>query len=367
MRIADVAKVLEQIAPPAYAEPWDNVGLLVGDPGRPCSRVLLCVDLTPAVLAEAVAAKAKLVMAYHPVIFKPIARVTAETMAYRAVRAGVGVYSIHTAYDSAIGGANDALADALGMGADRRPLEPRCAEGQYKVVTFVPAEDLPAVSAAAFGAGAGQIGGYRECGFAAEGTGSFRGDATTHPTIGRAGRREQAAELRWETVCPAERLPDVLAAIRAAHRYETPAIDAYRLTDAPPAVGLGRVGRLARPVGREAMFGRIRAACGVRRFQVAAPPRPGKRRKVRTLAVGCGSCGSLFRRAVAAGADWYVTGELRHHDALAAAAAGMTVVCVGHSNSERLTLAPLAERLGAALPGLEVTVSAADEDPFITA
>jgi len=367
MRIADVAKVLEQIAPPAYAEPWDNVGLLVGDPGRPCRRVLLCVDLTPAVLAEAVAAKAKLVMAYHPVIFKPIPRVTAETMAYRAVRAGIGVYSVHTAYDSAVGGSNDVLADALGMGPDRRPLQPRCADGAYKVVTFVPAEDLPAVSAAAFEAGAGQIDRYRECGFAAGGAGTFHGDATTRPAIGQAGRRERTAELRWETVCPAGKLPDVLAAIRAAHRYETPAIDAYRLTDAPPAVGLGRVGRLRRPAGREAMIRRIRAACGVRHVQVAAPPARAKGGKVRTLAVGCGACGGLFRRAVAAGADGYVTGEMRHHDALAAAAAGMTVICVGHSNSERLTLAPLADRLGAALPHLEVTVSAVDEDPFVTA
>ncbi|MFW6145944.1 MAG: Nif3-like dinuclear metal center hexameric protein [Planctomycetota bacterium] len=365
MRIADVVAHLERIAPPAYAESWDNVGLLVGDDARRCERVLLCIDLTEAVLAEAREAKAPLVMAYHPVIFKPLARVTpaAAPVVWAAVRANVGVYSVHTAYDMAVGGSNDALADALGMSDDRRPLRPRCAEGATKLVVFAPRTDLEAIQAAAFAAGAGCFGPtseYAECGFHTAGTGTFFGSDAATPAVGRKGRREAVEEVRWETICPRRRLADALRAITDAHSYEEPAIDVLSLTDAPPGVGLGRVGALARPVALKTMLGRVRESCGVRRVLLAGP----RERTVRTLAVGCGSCGSLFRDAIAAGADLYVTGELRHHDALAAAAAGLTVACVGHSNSERLTLAALERALRDALPGLEVVRSQADEDPF---
>ena len=365
MRIADVVAALERIAPPAWAESWDNVGLLVGDPTRPCRSVLLCIDLTEPVLGEARSAGTPLVMAYHPVIFKPLARITpqAAPIAWAALRADLAVYSVHTAYDVAPGGANDVLADALGMGDDRRPLRPRCEEGACKLVVFAPAADLPAIQAAAFAAGAGSFGptsAYGECGFHTSGTGTFFGSDAARPAVGRKGRREAVPEVRWETICPRPRLAAAMRAIAGAHSYEEPAIDVLPLIDAPPAVGLGRVGALRRPVAMGTMLGRIRKACGVSRLLLAGPPR----RTVATLAVGCGSCGGLFRDALAAGADLYVTGELRHHDALAAAAGGLTVACVGHSNSERLTLAAMERRLREALPGLDVARSRADADPL---
>ena len=368
MNIANVVDVLDRIAPPAYAEDWDNVGLLVGDARRPCRRVMLCIDLTTAALVEARRAKAQLVMAYHPVIFKPLARVTAAASAvvYDAVRAGIAVHSVHTAFDSAVGGANDALADALGMSAPRKPLAPHSAAGGYKVAVFVPATDLAAVSAAAFRAGAGKIGRYTECAFGVEGVGTFRPDDAARPTVGRRRRREHASEIRWEFVCPRSALATVLTAVRAAHSYEQPAIDVSELIDAPQGVGLGRVGPLKRPVQLDTILRRVRTVCGVRRLQLAQPRGARANRKIATLAVGCGSCGRLFRDAVAAGADLYVTGELRHHDAAAAVAGGLTVACVGHSNSERLTLNVLARRLRAALPCLKVfrASSRADADPF---
>lgn len=362
MRIKDVSKALDRIAPASLAEEWDNVGLLVGDAEKACRRLLLCIDLTEAVLAEARQTKADMVMAYHPVIFKPLPRLTAQAapIVFEAVRSGLAVYSVHTAFDSAVGGANDALADALGMAAERSPLRPRCEAGGYKVVVFMPESDLSAVSAAAFGAGAGRIGEYIECGWRAEGVGSFHGSTGTNPTVGQAGRREDVPEVRWECVCPRGNLAAVVAAVREAHSYEEMAMDVYSVMDAPAGVGLGRVGRLKRPAALQTMLARVRKACGVRRLLLTGP----RDRQVTTLAVGCGSCGSMFRDAVAAGADLYVTGELRHHDALAAAAAGLTVACVGHSNSERLTLLSIRDRLLETLPKLDVRQAQADCDPF---
>jgi dinuclear metal center YbgI/SA1388 family protein len=367
MRISEVAHELDGIAAESLAQPWDNVGLLAGDENASCRRVLLCIDLTVAVLAEARRRRANLVVAYHPIIFKPISRITARRtpVLHEALRAGLAIHSVHTAFDAAPGGANDALADALGMSASRRPLETVCAEGQFKLAVYLPAGDLAAVAAAAFAAGAGRIGNYSQCGFRYEGTGTFRGGELTRPSVGRPLKHEEAPEICWETVCPRRRVSEVLAAIRAAHSYEEPAIDVVPLAEAPPCAGLGRVGLLKSPAPLKEMLQRIRRACGVKHVQLAKPSGVADDEMMRTLAVGAGSCGDLFRKAIDAGADLYVTGELRHHDALAAVAADLTVVCVGHSNSERLTLAVLAKRLREAAPKLEVTLAKADCDPFV--
>lgn len=124
---------LEQLAPLGLAEPWDNVGLLlepIADRHEPnltphVARVLFTIDLTEAVLAEAIAAECDLVVAYHPPLFKPRQRLTRATAAERvvvgAIRAGLAVYSPHTALDSADDGLNDWLALGVGAGA-RGPL-----------------------------------------------------------------------------------------------------------------------------------------------------------------------------------------------------------------------------------------------------
>ncbi len=101
----------------------------------------------------------------------------------------------------------------------------------HKLVWFVPAEALDATRDAVFAAGAGRIGDYTRCSWYAAGTGTFFGGAGTDPAIGEAGREERTAELRVETVVPAERLRDVVAALDAAHRYEQVAYDVYPLVE----------------------------------------------------------------------------------------------------------------------------------------
>jgi dinuclear metal center YbgI/SA1388 family protein len=257
LRVADLVAALESIAPSRFAEPWDNVGLLVGDPGAPLSRALLCIDLTREVLAEARASGCEAVVAYHPPLFRPLKRLTAGSIAYELVRAGVAVYSPHTALDMADGGTNDVLADALGV-VERRPLRKGQAPGEW-----------------------------------------------------------------------------------------------------PEGFGLGRVGRVA---GREraAFVEHVKRALGLREVLVAGPLEGEATR----VAVGAGACGDLIDDVLAARADVYVTGEVRHHDALRAAEAGLTLVCTMHSNSERGALGRLGEGLARRLPGLAWAQSAADADPF---
>ncbi|MFB3894316.1 MAG: Nif3-like dinuclear metal center hexameric protein [Phycisphaerae bacterium] len=374
MRVSEVVAELEKLAPPSLAAGWDNVGLLVGDADEEVRKVLLCIDLTEPVLAEAARTGARMVMAYHPVIFKPIGRLTAQAApaAYKAARAGLAVYSMHTALDAAVGGTNDALADLLGL-TNRRPLEPSVGRDNCKIVTFAPPDDLSRVAEAAFAAGAGRIGNYYDCAFFAHGIGSFCGGEGSHPSIGLAGRHEATEEMRLEIVAPRNRAAAVCEAIRATHSYEAPVVDVYPLEDVPPGCGMGRIGRLARPTSAPALITRLKRATGLGNITVALARGGGPNRarpaltglaKVTTAACAAGACGDLYKAAVAGGATFLLTGEMRHHDALAATRAGLTVACLGHSNSERIALAGLAKRLSEMAPRLTVAVSQADRDPF---
>ena len=379
--VADVARLLEQLAPVAWAEDRDNVGLILGDRQVPVRRLLLTIDLTLAVLQEAVALRAGMVMAYHPPIYRPVSRLLAEGAppVWETIRRGIAVYSMHTALDAVEGGTNDCLAAALGL-RDVRPLRPLVRQPRKKIVVFLPPSDLEPVSAAAFAAGAGRIGNYAECSFHASGHGTFHGLAGSHPTIGqagsvrtgpvRAGRREDVEELRLEFVAPADKVAHVVSAIVAAHSYETPAIDVYPLEDRPAGGGHGRIGRLERAVSLEVFASRVKRRLGVRQVWTA-----GRTGRIEQVACCAGSCHDYLGLVLASGAQAYVTGEMSHHDALAVAATGsagpgprgqgMAAICVGHSNSERPALAPLAERIRHGLPGLDVRLAKTDRDPFV--
>jgi dinuclear metal center YbgI/SA1388 family protein len=390
VNLRNLCRHLEQIAPLHLAAEWDNNGLLAGDPAAEVQRILLAIDLTDAVLAEAFASRADLVLCYHPPIFQPLRSVVADDATtsrpsvggriHAAIRGGVALYAMHTTLDAAIGGTNDVLAGVLGL-VDARPIAPHSTIGgssgdehrekpakgsagaaRYKLVTFVPADQAGRVADAIFAVGGGRIGEYDQCSFRVAGTGTFFGREGAAPTVGQAGRFEQVEEVRLEIVIPANRSAECITALHRAHPYQTAAFDLYPLADLDERVGLGRMGAVAQPVDLPAMVDRIKRGLNVEAVWLAEPPSPPA--LVTTAACCAGSCGNLFRRAAFGGAQLYLTGELRHHDALEAARAGLAVVAVRHSVSERIVLARLAERLAKVAPLLATRVSQADADPF---
>lgn len=367
MQLATLIETLERIAPPNLAEPWDNVGLIVGDPRQSVSRVMLTIDYTADVAEEARDAGCDAVVAYHPPIFEAVKKLTAgpgvaTSLVHDAIRRGVAIYSPHTALDVADGGTNDVLADAIAL-EKRRPLKIR--EGrarEYKLVTFVPPEALERVSRALFDAGAGRIGNYSCCSFRTPGRGTFFGEAGTSPAVGAAGKLEEVDEVKLETLVPIAKADEVIGALRRAHPYEEVAFDLQSLAAPPQAVGIGRIGRLPGDATVDMLLNMLKRALGIDRVLLAGD----ERKLVKTAAVCAGACGGdLLSEAIAQKADLYVTGEMRHHDALRAARNNLTVVCTLHSNSERATLSRLAGRISEALPSLEVRVSASDSDPFL--
>jgi len=361
-----IEEQLNQTLRPELAQTWDNVGLLAGDPNRSVGRVLLCIDLMPAVCREAVARKAQLVLAYHPPIFEPLKSVRADRhVIYQAIRSDLAVYAIHTALDVLPGGTSDTLADLVGL-ADRAPIEPiapPATSGKSKLVVFVPrkAQHLEKVSLAIFRAGAGHIGEYSCCSFLSSGHGTFMGSDKSHPTIGKPGQFETVEEMRMEVLVENTRLPAVVRAMRAAHPYEEPAYDVYPLAQATGEdLGLGRVGTLRRPADLKTIADRIRKHSGLKHLQLA----DGGKKKLFRAAVGPGSCGSMLEK-LAGKIDLFVTGEIRHHTALAAVHAGTSVICLGHGNSERIALPALQTRLKQTLPNLDFLLSRSDADPLV--
>lgn len=356
---------MERVAPVALAQDWDNVGLLAGDPKAELRRVLLCIDLTRAVVDEARRGRFNLVMAYHPPIFKPLSRLLAsspgtDALVFCCIEFGVAIYSTHTALDAAKGGTNDVLAGLCGA-ADTRPLEWSEAgrPSMCKFVVFVPHDSVDRVAEVMFAAGAGRIGEYTHCAFRTKGQGSFLGGEGANPAVGKKGRLEFVDETRLETVVPVTRLADVTLALRAAHPYEEPAFDIYPMKSAPHP-GIGRVGRLPDGTTLGGLARRLKRATRAPSLQMVGDSGT----PVRRVIALAGSAGSLWSKAGASEGDVIVTGEIRHHDALTIARHGASAIALGHWASERPVLAPLGSRLRSLLPGVTFVVSRADADPL---
>lgn len=353
---------LEQFAPPKLAADWDNVGLLLGDRSASVQKLMTCLTVTPESAAEAVEAGVQLIVSHHPILFRAVQRLTADNaegrMLLSLAKAGVAVYSPHTAFDNTKDGINEILCGRLGL-TDVRPLQQGTAPGQCKIVVFVPDQDLAKVSEALFQAGAGQIGQYRECSFRLSGTGTFFGTEGANPVIGQKGRREEVSEWRLEVVCPEASVERVVAAMRKAHSYEEPAFDVYPLRSATTALGDGRVGRLPAPATLAGFAHTVRdqLACGP--VQIVGDVN----RTVERIAIVCGAGGELLKDAVRAKADVLMTGELRFHDYLTAQAQGLGLVLPGHYATERIGVEVLAERLQKQWPDLQVWASRRESDP----
>jgi dinuclear metal center YbgI/SA1388 family protein len=363
--IAEVARWLEEFAPPRLAEPWDNVGLLWGDPAAQASRVMTCLTVTSPTAAEAVAERADLIVSHHPVLFREAKRIRADLPSnaplWTLARAGIAIASPHTAFDNTAGGINDGLCQRLGV-VDAAPLRHLAPPTSFKVVVFTPEVDRDGVLAAAFAVGAGRIGAYNECSFASPGEGTFFGTDEASPAVGTKGRRETVDELRIEILCPQDRLAPVLAAIRARHSYEEPAIDVYPLHSpaAAAAPGAGRIGALVEPRTLESFASFVARALGQSAVQMAGDPR----KRVRRVAVACGAGDDFLVDAARAKADVLLTGEARFHRALEAESLGIGLVLAGHHGTERPGVEDLAKRIARAFPELTVWPSQQERDPL---
>jgi len=365
MKVKDIASAIKNMIPLELALDWDNVGLLVGDAKKEVKKVLMTIDITKDVIAEAKKLKADMILSYHPVIWDGLKTVTADgpgSIVYELIKSNIAVFSVHTAVDIMFGGVNDGLAEMIGL-TNTKPIGDFVANpsaNNYKLVVFVPQKSLAAVTNAIFKAGAGAIGNYSNCGFASQGVGSFRPLEGANPTIGKQGKVEKVNEIRFEAIVPAEKVEDCVQAMKKAHPYEMPAYDCLKLHGSPDKFGLGRIGKLDKPAQLTEIVKKIKKTTGAKAFGFIGK----EKRLIKTAAVCAGSCGKIINSVISQNVDLYLTGEIKHHEALAAKEAGISCICLSHTVSERFVLKKLAKQLQNQLNGLKINISKKDTDPF---
>lgn len=365
--VATIAGIIERLAPPFWAESWDNVGLQVGHSAAPVRRLLVALELTDPVVDEAVGVGAELILVHHPAIFRPLKALRFDTAPgrrlERVIRSGISVYAAHTNLDQAPGMTNDTLARAAGIATP--DLLYRVAEERYlKLVVFVPAGHEEAVRSAMASAGAGQIGNYSHCTFQTPGTGTFLPLEGTDPFLGEQGRLEYVQEYRLETILPEGKSEAVVAAVQGAHPYEEVAYDLIPLANPGRERGHGRIGRLESPTTLTDLATRLRAGLGLEGLRLVGDPQ----RPVSVAAVGAGSGAMLIPHAARRGADVLITGDIGYHDAQDSLDAGLAILDIGHFPSEQIAMSSLArhlrEELSASGHVVEVLEAASAKDPF---
>ncbi|MBI3835109.1 MAG: Nif3-like dinuclear metal center hexameric protein [Planctomycetes bacterium] len=363
--VADMCGALESIVPLKLAQDWDNVGLLAGDRDANVRHVMLAIDLTEPVVREAMDASIDFIVSYHPPIFKPIRSLVRpgtgmEALAYQCIREGVAIYTPHTALDAADGGTNDCLARLCGIDAcEALVTVDDASRNECKIVVFVPHNAVEIVADAMFQAGAGHIGEYSQCSFRTSGEGTFFGNETTNPNVGSSEHFERVEEVRLETILRSRDIPAVIAAMRSAHPYEEPAFDIYPLRSRPIR-GIGRVGRLEKPLSLRDLTRKLKRATNAKNMQFIGSPD----KVVDRAVIVVGSAGSLPFQIPLTPRDVIVTGEIRHHNALQIQRHGCAAIALGHWASERPVLHSLRDAIAKSVQGIRVDVSAADRDPF---
>lgn len=368
--VADIALFLRQFAAVELAETWDNVGLLVGDRSRRVERMLTCLTLTSDVAQEAIAARCEVIVTHHPVLFRPVQRLTADdpqgSLLLELIRAGIAVYSPHTGYDSARQGINQQLAELLEL-REIQPLKPALeGDEEFGLTCYVPETALSAVQEALWSAGAGQIGEYANCSFFQSGTGTFQGSAQSVPAVGRPGELEHVAEVRLEMKVRQKQLGAALRALRAAHPYEEPVSLVQPLHREAGSGGAGRCGRVVSTSAPDTLptlselLERVKSRLNLKQLGFVGQPR----QLVQKLAIACGSGGELLAAAQAQGCDAFLTGEARFHTLLEARTAGIALLVAGHYATERPALERLAQILANQFPALTVWPSRNETDPL---
>lgn len=341
MKVSDVAAKVEQIAPLSYAESWDNVGLLLGEAGQSVQKVLVTLDVDREAVEYAIAQGCSLIVAHHPLIFKPLSRINQRTELGRLIstliKHDIAVYVAHTNMDAAEQGLGQWVAELFNL-QDVKVLSNTGVQ-LYKIVVYVPKGSEDAVRDALAAGGAGQIGNYSHCTFQAPGTGTFLPLEGTNPYIGTVGTLERVEEVRLETIVPQQHLHRAISRMLVAHPYEEVAYDVYKLENKAP-VGIGRLGRLPEPMTLRQLARHTEEVLKTT-VLVGGP----LEQIVEKVALCPGSGGGLVNTAASQGADVLITGDVKYHEAMEAQARGLALIDAGH----RATELPFVKRVAAYL------------------
>lgn len=347
MKISQFIESFEQKIPLGIQENYDNCGLQLGNPNSEIAGILYTLDINEACIQEAVAAKCNLIISHHPFIFNGLKKIDVTTsqgsIIQTCIRQEIAIYSAHTNLDKSPIGVSAALASVFSL-LNTTPLVPE--QGRLKkLVTFCPQTHSSIVRNALFEAGAGQIGHYDSCSFNTEGYGSFRAGEDTNPFVGEKGHLHQEPETRIETVFPSWKQKSVLAALLAFHPYEEVAYDIYPIENKWTSFGLGMVGNLPNPMSTEEFLDLVKSKLNTNTLRSSLF----NKKTIHRVAVCGGSGASFLPEAFSAGAQAYITADVKYHD-FQAAANNLLLIDAGHFETEIYSLTALKSLVSEFLP-----------------
>ncbi|QIH39602.1 Nif3-like dinuclear metal center hexameric protein [Flavobacterium sp. Sr18] len=360
MKIKEIISVLEEMAPLAYAEDFDNVGLLVGNQDEEATGILVCHDALENIIDEAIAKNCNLVVCFHPILFSGLKKITGKNYVERAVikaiKNDIAIYAVHTALDNHQEGVNKIFSDALGL-INTKILIPK-QKFIRKLVTFTIPENAEEVRNALFDAGAGTIGNYENCSFNSKGIGTYMGNEHSNPQIGERFEFVQGDEIKIEVTFEKHLENKILKALFKSHAYEEVAYEIYELQNQHQNIGLGMIGELKIPMNEKEflLFAKEKMQCGgIRHSNFIG-------KEIKKVAVLGGAGSFAIKNAIQAGADAYLTADLKYHQ-FYEAENKLLLADIGHFESERYTKNYIVEYLRKKILNFAVILSEENSNP----
>ena len=360
MIIQDVINHLEKLAPLAYAEDFDNVGLLVGNKNAKLTGVLVTLDTLEAVVDEAIETNCNLIVSFHPIIFKGLKKLTGknyvERVVIKAIKHDIAIFSIHTALDNALQGVNDMICNQLEL-TNKHILIPQ-SETIKKLTTFVPKANAEALRTALFGADAGSIGNYDDCSFNVKGVGTFNGNENSNPVKGEKGSIHFEEEVQISVTFKKHLESNILKSLFKAHPYEEVAYEIITLENKNQHIGIGMVGELKNSMSEEAFLDYLKTKMNtqcIRHSKLLGKP-------IKKIAVLGGSGSFAIEAAKASDADVFITSDLKYHDFFTAENR-IVLADIGHHESEQFTKNLLVAFLIKKITNFAVVLSKTNTNP----
>ena len=360
MIVQELIKTLEQWAPSAYAEDFDNVGLLVGNAQNKCTGVMITLDCTEAVVNEAITEKCNVILSFHPIIFSGLKKITTSTYVERVVQMAIehkiAIIALHTRLDNHPKGVNHVLCQRLQL-INTQVLIPK-KENLKKLVAYVPESHAEPVLEALHQAGAGNLANYSECSFLLEGTGRFRGNDKSNPCLGKQNEKIAVKEVQINVVFESHLLDRIQHTLHQAHPYETVAYEIYTMINSFSDVGMGRIGFLEKEMELNSFLEYVKKQLNT--TLIRHSPSTGK--PIKKVEVLGGSGSFAIEDAKRKGADALITADLKYHQ-FYQGEKNLLLVDVGHYESEQFTKNLIFDYLTKKLPNFAFVLSRTKTNP----
>ncbi|WDV44510.1 Nif3-like dinuclear metal center hexameric protein [Clostridiaceae bacterium M8S5] len=355
MKVNDIIKAFNKLAPSHYVYKWDNSGLQIGDVQKEVKKMLLALDITDSVIDEAIKGNFDMIITHHPFIFKPIKSIDMSTkkgtLIKKIINNDITIFSCHTNLDACKGGVNDVLAKLLDI-EDIQILEEK-QEKLMKFAVYVPSTHADDLKDKLGEIGVGHIGNYSYCSFQSSGIGSFMPNENTNPYIGVQNELQQVEEIKIETVMYKVDVPKVLDIIARYHPYEEPAYDIYELENKYVSHGVGRIGELPNIMTLEQVSHMLKDKLKSKSIRVYGD----MNKPIRKVAVVGGSGADFIPLVAKKDVDVYITGDISYHDAQLANELGVTVIDAEHYYTEKVVLSMIKEYINSIDEKIIVSIS----------